>query len=147
MEALSRRLLGVYFVVTSVASVPAALASLGIQNPFGPWWILPLVPMAQGVIFAGAGLLLLRQRSPEAVPAGAGVVFPPMESLLQLWGVYFIVAGLTSLVQPMAGMILVAQSWPARIGGFVEAAVWCLAGLGLVTRPRRVSERLRRYTA
>ena len=74
MEALLRRLLGVYFLVTSVAYVPAALAYLGVENSFGPWWILPIVPISQAVIFAGAGLLLLRRRSPEAVVAGTGLV-------------------------------------------------------------------------
>jgi hypothetical protein len=50
METLLRRLLGLYFVITPLEYVPAALAYLAVENTFGPWWILPFVPLAQAAI-------------------------------------------------------------------------------------------------
>jgi hypothetical protein len=145
METLLRRLLGLYFIVTSVAYVPAALFYFGVENSAGPWWILPVLPLAQGAIFAAAGLMLLRGQSEEAVPVGAGLVFPPVESLLQLLGVYFIVQGLSSGVQPGVEMWFFGETWFTRFGNFAGAAVWLSAGWILVKRPRAVLGVLSRH--
>jgi len=142
METLLRRLLGLYFVITSLGYVPMTLAYLGVENSFGPWWMLPLVPLSQAVIFSAAGVILLRTRSQEDVPLGPGVIFPPVESLLQLTGVYFIVTGLGSIARPAVDMLLMTESWVARLGNFAAAAVWLLGGWVLVKRPRAVLEAL-----
>ena len=134
MEILLRRLLGLYFVVSALAFVPAALFYVGVENTAGPWWILPAIPLAQGVVFAVAGLLLTRRPAP-AVPLESGVVFPPVESLLQWLGVYFIVEGLSSAVRPGLDMLLFTESWWARVGNFAAAAVWLVGGWILVSRP------------
>jgi hypothetical protein len=78
METLFRRLLGLYFVILSFGYVPTTLAFLGVQNAFGPRWVLLFVPLSQAVIFLVAGLVLLRTHSAEAVPLGSGVVFPAL---------------------------------------------------------------------
>jgi hypothetical protein len=144
METLLRRLLGMYFVVTSIAYVPTALAFLGVESSFSPWWLVPAVPASQAVILFAAGLVLLRRRPSDGIPVTDGVVFPPIESLLQLAGLFFIVTGLASLVQPTVDMLLVTESWSARLGSFAAAAVWCLAGSVFVTRPRQLVQVLRR---
>ena len=138
MESLLRRLLGLYLIITAVAYVPAALFYLGIDNAAGPWWILPTVPLMQGVILAVAGLMLLHSHSAEGIQAGAGVVFPPVESLLQLFGVYFIVQGLSSGVQSGVDMWFFGESWWSRVGNVAAAAVWLLAGWIVVKCPRAV---------
>ncbi len=145
MEKLLRRLLGLYFIVSSVAYVPAGLFYLGVESTAGPWWILPTVPLMQGAIFAGAGLVLLRGEPAENVPLGSGVVFPAVEPLLQLFGLYFIVEGLSSGVRPAVDMWFFAESWWARLGEAAAAAVWLLAGWLLVRRPRAVLGLLSRY--
>ena len=86
MEILLRRLLGLYLAVLALTSVPHALFYFGVDNAAGPWWILPGIPLSQGLIFAVAGYLLTRQPAP-AFPPGSSLVFPPVESLLQLFGV------------------------------------------------------------
>jgi hypothetical protein len=145
MEKLLRRLLGLYFIVTSVAYVPAGLFYLGIENTAGPWWILPIIPLTQGFIFAAAGLMLLHGQSAEGIPVGGGVVFPPVESLLQLSGVYFIVEGLSSGVRPGVDMWFVGETWWSRLGNVAGAAVWVLAGWVLVKRPRAIVGLLSRH--
>ena len=147
MENLFRRLLGLYFVVLSFGYVPATLAYLGVENAFGPRWVLLFVPLSQAVIFLAAGLTLLRKHSPEAVPLGAGVVFPPLDSLLQLVGVYFLVIGLGSATRPAVDMIFVTEAWIARLGSFVEAAVLLGGGYVLVKHPQAVLKVLTRPTA
>jgi hypothetical protein len=137
MEILLRRLLGVYLAVSAVASVPAAFFYFGVENTAGPWWILPAIPLAQGVVFAVAGYLLTRQPAP-AFPAESGVAFPPVESLLKLLGVYFMVEGLSSAVAPGVDMLIFTEHWFTRAGNFSAAAVWLVAGWIMVTRPEVV---------
>ena len=144
MEILLRRLLGLYFLIMSFGYIPAALSYLGVGNAYGPWWVLPVVPLSQAVIFSVAGLILLR-RSADAVSLGAGMVFPPVDSLLQLVGVYFIVIGLGSAVAPAVNMLFVGETWVARVGNFAAAVVWVAGGLFLVTRPQAVLNFLTRY--
>lgn len=149
MEILLRRLLGLYFVVSAVAFVPSALFYLGVENTAGPSWILVAIPLAQAIVFAVAGVLLTRERAP-LVPIESGLVFPPVPSLLQLLGVYFIVEGLSSAARPGIDMLFFSESWWARVGNFAGAAVWLAAGWMLVSRPSVVadtlSDRARRNT-
>jgi hypothetical protein len=145
MEILLRRLLGLYFVVSAVTFVPTALFYLGIQNPSGPWWIMPAVPLTQAVVFAVAGWLLSRERAPH-VPVEGGVVFPPVPSLLQLLGVYFIVEGFSSGVRPAVDMLFFSESAWSRFGNFAAAAVWLAAGWILVSRPNMVADAVSRRT-
>jgi len=89
------------------------------------------------VISLTAGLLLLRRRGDE-VALGPGVVFPPVDALLQLVGVYFILTGLGSAVGPAVDMLFVTQSWVARVGSVAASAVWLAGGWLLLTRPQAV---------
>jgi NADH:ubiquinone oxidoreductase subunit 4 (subunit M) len=139
MEILLRRLLGLYFVVSAVAFVPAALFYLGVQNAAGPWWVMPAVPLAQAVVFAVAGLVLVRQRA-RHLAADGGVVFPPVPSLLQLLGVYFIVEGASAAVGPAVDMLFLSEGAWARFGNVTAAAVWLVAGWTLVRRPQMVAD-------
>jgi hypothetical protein len=145
MEALFRRMLGLYFVITSLGYVPAALAYLGVENAYGPWWILPIVPIADALVFSVAGLLLLRTRPDEAVPQGPGIVFPPLDSLLPLMGLFFIVEGLESAIRPAVDMLFVTEAWVVRVGSFAAAIVWLVGGWILVTRPQAVLGALTRH--
>jgi hypothetical protein len=147
MAILLRRLLGLYFVILSFGYVPTALAYLGVENAFGPRWVLLFVPLSQAVIFLVAGLILLRKHSADAVPLGPGVVFPAPDSLLQLVGVYFIVTGLGSAVGPAIDMLFVTETWVARVGSLAAAAVWLAGGCVLVRRPQAVLRALSRQTA
>ena len=62
MEILLRRLLGVYFVVSAVAFLPAAFFYFGVESTPGvPWWILPAIPLAQGIVFAKDNRTILVQ--------------------------------------------------------------------------------------
>lgn len=141
MENLLRRLLGLYFVVAALAFVPAALFYIGVENASGPWWLLPAVPLAQGVVFGTAGFLLSRLPRP-AVPVETRVVFPPMESLLQLLGVYFIVEGLSSAVRPGVDMWFFSETWFSRLGNLAGAAVWLVAGWILAKHPEVILKAL-----
>jgi hypothetical protein len=142
MEILFRRLLGLYFVVLSFGYVPTTLAYLGVENAFGPRWVLLFIPLSQAAIFLVAGLILLRKHSAEAVPLGPGVVFPALDSLLQLAGVYFIVTGLGSVARPAVDMLFVTEAWVARLGSFMEAAVLLVGGYVLVKHPQAVVQAL-----
>ena len=137
MEILLRRLLGLYLAVLALTSLPAALLYIGVDNAAAPWWILPAIPLSQGLIFAVAGYLLMRQPAPAFQP-GSSLVFPPVESLLQSFGVYFIVEGVSSAVRLGLEMIMFTESWWSRIGSFGAGAVWLVAGLIIVTRPEIV---------
>ena len=87
MEILLRRLVGLYVLVSAVAFLPAAFFYFGVESaPRTRWWMLPAVSLAQGTVFAVGGLLLTRQPAPT-VSLESGIVFPPVESLLQLLGV------------------------------------------------------------
>jgi hypothetical protein len=147
METLFRRLLGLYFVILSFAYVPTTLAFLGVENAFGPRWVLLFVPLSQAVIFLVAGLILLRKYPAEAVSLGSGVVFPALDSLLQLVGVYFIVTGLGSAVRPAVDMLFFTEAWVARLGSFMEAAVLLVGGYALVKHPQAVLKTLTKQTA
>lgn len=143
MEIILRRLLGLYFVVSAVAFVPAAFFYFGVENSPGPWWILPAIPLAQGVVFAVAGFLLIRQAS-RVVPAEQDLVFPPVQSLLQLMGVYFIVEGLSAVVRPAVDFWFFTETWFARFGDFAAAGVWLVCGWILLKRPEIVLKHVRR---
>jgi len=147
METLFRRILGLYFVVLSFGYVPTTLAYLGVENAFGPRWVLLFVPLSQAVIFLAAGLILLRRHPAEAIPMGPGVIFPALDSLLQLAGVYFIVTGLGSLARPTVDMLFVTEAWVARLGSFTEAAVLLAGGYVLVKHPQAVLNALKGQTA
>jgi hypothetical protein len=78
---------------------------------------------------------------------GAGVVFPPVDALLQFLGVYLIVIGLGSAAAPAVNMLFIGESWIARLGDFAAALVWVTGGLVLVTRPQTVLNVLTKYRA
>ena len=137
MEILLRRLLGLYLAVLALTSIPSALFYLGVDNTAGPWWILPAIPLSQGLIFGVAGYVLSRQPAP-AFPPASSLVFPPIESLLQLFGVYFTVEGVSSAVRAGLEMFMFTESWWSRVGSFGAAAVWLAAGFIIVRRPEMV---------
>jgi hypothetical protein len=142
MEIVLRRLLGLYFVVSAVAYVPTALFYLGVENTAGPSWILVAIPLAQAIVFAVAGILLSRERAPLLPIESGGLVFPPIPSLLQLLGLYFIVEGLSAAARPGIDMMFFSENWWARVGNFAGAAVWLAAGWVLVSRPSVVTDTL-----
>ena len=57
----------------------------GVQNPAGPNWVLPAIPFFQGLVIAAAGVFLLR--SPSGSADVTTIAVPPVESILQLFGV------------------------------------------------------------
>ena len=140
METLLRRILGLYFVITSLEYIPAALSYLAVENSVGPWWMLPVVPLSQAVIGIVAGLILLRGGSGagDAVPIGAGVVFPPLDALLKLLGVYFVVMGVGYLIEPAVNMWFLTEAWVARAGHFAAAVAWLAGGCALIRYPQEI---------
>ena len=104
MEVPLRRALGLYFVVTALQYGPAALFMLGVRNTMGPNWILPAIPFTQGVVTAAAGLFLLRSPARPGEPT-ASIVVPPVQSVLQLFGIFFMVRGLVSAVRVLSPLV------------------------------------------
>src|SRR6476659_8234113 len=99
MESVLRRLLGLYFVVWSFGYIPSALTFLAVDGSVGVRrWAVLVVPLMQGAVFCIAGLTLLRRHAEQPVPLGSGIVFPAVDVLLQLVGVYFIVEGAATLI-------------------------------------------------
>jgi hypothetical protein len=142
MDVLLKRALGVYFIVNSLTSIPAGIAMIGVENPFGPSWILPAVPLAQGLITAVAGVWLYR----SGVPAETGVVpaWPPIEGFLQLFGIYFVVGGLVSLARPVAGVLWFHETVGLSAGStMVSAAASIAIGGCLVAQPGPLASLLR----
>lgn len=134
-----RRAVGVYFLVTSLQSIPTAVFMLGVQNTFGPQWALWATPLAQGVVMALAGLWLVRSRPSaddrDETVSGA----PSLETLVQLFGVYFTIEGLVSAANPLSSVLLFNEVWSASAGSRVASPVVSMAlGLYLVARPSAV---------
>jgi uncharacterized membrane protein HdeD (DUF308 family) len=107
----------------------------GVQNLGGPDWILPATPFAQGLIAAGAGLLLLRSSDNPKYPTGS-VVVPGIAALIQLFGVYFIVSGLVGLAGSLSRVVLLNEVSSRSVNGsFASAIASVIAGVILVARP------------
>src|SRR5262249_30270046 len=100
MEMSLRRFLGLYFVVTSLQYLPAAVFMLGAINSTGPNWILPAISLTQGAITAVAGFVLYRSAASADESSGT-LATPGVPVLVQLVGVYFVVAGLVGGIRPV----------------------------------------------
>ena len=147
MELVLRRLLGLYFVVWSFGYIPSALTFLAVDSSVGVRrWPVLVVPLLQGTVFCMAGLTLLRRHSEQPVPLGSSIVFPAVDALLQLVGVYFIVEGGASLMRPAVDMMLFTQSWWARFGTFMQGAVLIAGGYALIRFPQAVLKVLTKQT-
>ena len=72
------------------------------------------------------------------MPLGSGIVFPAVDVLLQLVGVYFIVEGAATLIRPAVDMMLFTQSWWARFATFMQGAVLVAGGYALIRFPQSV---------
>ena len=62
-------------------------------------------------------------------------------------GVYFVVIGLESAVEPAVRMLFMTEAWVARFGNFAAAAVWLAGDVVLVRCPQTVLKVLTRYRA
>ena len=60
MHSFVRYAVGLYFVVEALESIPAGVFMAGVQNPYGPAWVVPAIPLVQGLINAVAGIWLIR---------------------------------------------------------------------------------------
>jgi hypothetical protein len=135
-----------YFVVSSLQYVPAAAMVYGIQNTVGPQWLLSLIPLTQGALTAAAGVWLLRTGAP--VKDSTSVIAPPVETFVQLFGVYFVVDGLVALADPLSGVLLFNEVWSLSAGSRVASSVASVSiGLYLVTRPTAIGSFLRKQIA
>jgi hypothetical protein len=142
MDVLLKRALGLYFMVNALTSIPAGIAMFGVQNPYGPSWILPAVPLTQGLITAVAGVWLYRSRpSAEAVILPT---WPSIESLLQLFGIYFVVEGLVFMARPVAGVLWFHETVGLTAGSTIVSAAASIAlGVCLVAWPAALASLLR----
>ena len=146
MESTLRRILGMYFVVSSLQYVPAAAMVYGIQNTIGPQWLLSLIPLTQGALTAAAGVWLLR--AGPHVEDATSVIAPPVETFVQLFGVYFIVNGLVALANPLSGVLFFHEVWSLSAGSRVASAIASVSiGLYLVARPTAIGSFLRKQIA
>jgi len=141
MDVLLKRALGLYFLVSSLTYLPAGILMLGVQNPYGPAWIIPAVPLAQGVVTAAAGVWLYR--SGPSADADGVPDWPPVETFLQLFGVYFVAGGLVSLARPVAGVLWFHESIGVSAGSNMVSAMTSIAiGAVLLACPRPLASYL-----
>ena len=146
MQKSLRWALGLYFVVISLEYVPAALLMFGVQNTAGPNWILPAVPFFQGLVIAAAGVFLLRSASRSADVTGT-IVVPPVESILQLFGVYFIVEGLVAFARTLSGLLFFNEVWSISLGSSLAAAgAYALLGGIPLSRPGTIARLIGPYS-
>jgi hypothetical protein len=144
METPLRRALGLYFVVVSLQYIPASLFMLGVENPVGPRWVLIAIPFAQGAIFAAAGMILFRSHDAQKQPT-TSVVLPSSESIVQLFGVFFVARGLIALARPLAGFLFFNEIWSIGLGSELASAVASvLIGFVLLTWPRAITSLMKR---
>jgi len=144
MEISFRRVLGLYFLVTSLQFLPAAVFMLGVINGTGPNWILPATSFTQGVITALAGLVLFRSRARINDVPGT-LVTPSLPVLLELIGVYFIVSGLVHGVGPLFRLMFLNEVLARSVGSELAAAgVGILTGGLLIARARPIANALDR---
>jgi hypothetical protein len=146
MHAFLKRALGLYFLVSSLAYIPAGIFMFGVQNPYGPAWVIPAIPLVQGLITAVAGLWLYRSGASNDVEVD--LAWPPLESFLQLFGVYFAVGGLVSLARPLSSVLFFNESIGLSAGSNLASAATSIAiGGFLAARPQALASYLTRRTA
>jgi hypothetical protein len=63
-------------------------------------------------------------------------------AVLQVLGIYFLVAGAADLTEWGTLLVEVSMDWPSAVGHLGEAAVRLAAGLLLVARPTAVAQRV-----
>jgi len=147
MDISLRRVLGLYFLVTSLQFLPTAVFMLAVINSTGPNWILPAISFTQGVITAVAGLVLFRSSARTSDIPGS-LVTPGIPVLLQLVGVYFVVGGLVSGVRPLFRLMFLNEVWASGVGSELAAAgIGILAGGLLIAQARPIANVLARYSA
>jgi hypothetical protein len=147
MEISLRRILGLYFLVTSLQYIPLAVFMLGVQNTMGPNWIMPAIYVAQGVVIGVAGLVLFRSRW-QVLDVPGTITAPGIASILQLAGVYFVVNGLAGAVGPLSRLFFFDEVWAIAVSSELAAGVVeALAGGVLITRSRGMAKYLESYLA
>ena len=147
MESILKRILGTYFVASALQYVPAALYTLGVQSPAGPHWVFVAVPLLQGLATAAAGFWLLR--TPGSYDATTmAQLFRDVETLVQLFGMYFTVNGVVRIATPFSGLLFFNEDWGIYAGGSVASALTLiLIGVYLMVRPGALSALFKRHTA
>ena len=146
MESILKRILGTYFVVSALEYVPAALYLLGVRNAAGPQWVLAAVPILQGLVTAVAGFWLLR--TPGSYDAATiAPLIGDVETLVQLFGMYFLVIGLVGIASPLSGLLFFNEVWSISAGGSVASALTSIViGVYLMVRPGALSALFKRQT-
>ena len=123
MHKLIRCAAGLYFLVSAVQYIPAGLLMLGVESPYGPRWIVPAIPLAQGLVTAVAGFWLIRSSRGE-IDATVERTWPSIESFLQLFGVYLVVGGLVASARPLSGGLFFHESFGLPAGGELASAAF-----------------------
>lgn len=143
MQTHIRYALGLYFIVSALEYIPASIFTVGVQNPYGPWWAIPAIPLAQGVVNAVAGVWLFRSgRSEDGAPID--LQWPTAEAVLQLFGVYSVVGGLVSLARPLFGVLLFSETIGFSAGASIASSATAIAiGAYLLARPHPLASYLR----
>jgi hypothetical protein len=147
MHSLARYALGLYFIVSALAYIPAGIFTIGVQNPYGPSWVIPAIPLVQGLINAVAGIWLIRSGR-SGVVAAVESGWPTVETVLQLFGVYSVVGGLVALARPAVGVLFFNESVGLSAGSSIASAVVAIViGAYLVARPQPLASYLRERAA
>ncbi len=147
MTSSLHRALGAYFVVSALQFVPAAVFMMGVENTYGPQWLLWAMPLTQGLVTAMAGLWLLRRPAPGGDSA-ATVVSPPVDTLVQLFGLTVLVGGVVDLANPVSSVLLFDEVWSASAVTRIASPVASVAiGLYLVARAGAVARFLTHQAA
>lgn len=143
MTSSLHRVLGAYFVVNALQSIPAALFMMGVQNPYGPQWLLWAMPLTQGLVTALAGLWLVRRPAPVG-ESGATVVSPPVDTIVQLFGVTILVGGVVDLANPLSSVLFFTEDWsPSAVSRLASPLTSVAIGIYLVARAGAVVRFLR----
>jgi hypothetical protein len=139
MHRIVRYALGLFFVVSALEYIPASVFMLGVQNPYGPSWVIPAIPLVQGLINALAGVWLMRSGRSDDV-AASEAQWPTVKTILQLFGVYFAVGGVVSLARPASEVLFFNESMALGAGSSIASAVIAIViGAYLIARPHPLS--------
>jgi Na+-driven multidrug efflux pump len=106
---------------TSDAAVLAAMGAPGGLPPWGPWWILAVMVLAGGVVFALDGVLL--GAGDVAYLRTATIVSVVLGFIPGVWLAWFADLGLTGVwygLLAFIGVRLVAVVWRFRSGRWVR---------------------------
>lgn len=145
-SSVGARLLGLYFLVSGIASLPAAIASGFLAGNVFPgdapatfFHATVLVSLAQALVFILAGLwLTFRKHGAQA----ASTTFEPSQVLrvgLQLLGVFFVVSGTSDMLWSALRASVRDEFLLADYGKTVAGAFEVAAGLVLWFRAGALS--------